>query len=87
MQTLPEQLRHLSVHRGHNLKITNQHGELIDTSRAKQMTFSGSRAELLARLAQLESAGATGVIFVTSGVDVGRALHAFASLVGLRGNG
>ncbi len=86
VQALPEHLRHLSVHRGHNLDITNQHDELIDTSRAKQMTFSGSRAELLARLQQLQAAGATGVIFGTSGADVARELHAFATVVGLRGH-
>jgi hypothetical protein len=47
------------------------------------MTFTGRREELRARLDDLESAGATGVIFGTSGADVERELHAFAEVADL----
>ena len=80
---VPEQTRHLVVNRGHNWDISNGHDALIDTSAAEQMTFTGTPEALLARLAKLEAAGATGVIFGTSGTDVERELHAFARLVGL----
>jgi alkanesulfonate monooxygenase SsuD/methylene tetrahydromethanopterin reductase-like flavin-dependent oxidoreductase (luciferase family) len=43
----------------------------------------GTRDELRPRLAALEAAGATGVIFGTSGADVEREMHAFAEVVGL----
>jgi hypothetical protein len=33
-----EKIRHLSVHRGHSLDISNGHDALVDISAAKQMT-------------------------------------------------
>jgi 5,10-methylenetetrahydromethanopterin reductase len=77
-------VRHLSVHRGHNLDVSNGHDALVDVSNGKQMTFSGTRAELRERLAQLEAKGATGIIFGTSGQDVERELRAYAEVAGLR---
>jgi 5,10-methylenetetrahydromethanopterin reductase len=79
-----ENVRHLSVHRGHSLDISNGHDALVDISAAKQMTFTGTREELRERLAQLEARGATGVIFGTSGYDVERELRAYAEVAGLR---
>src|SRR5262249_32293792 len=81
---VPEQIRHVAVNRGHNWDISNGHDALIDTTAAEQMTFTGTSETLRARLAKLEAAGATGVIFGTSGTDVERELHAFARLVDLR---
>ena len=79
-----EEIRHLEVNRGHNWDISNGHDALIDTAAAEQMTFTGTPEALRARLAKLEVAGATGVIFGTSGTDVERELHSFARLVDLR---
>ncbi len=81
---VPEPIRHLAVNRGHKWDISNGHDALIDTSAAEQMTFTGTPEALRARLAKLEAAGATGVIFGTSGAGVERELHAFARLVDLR---
>jgi 5,10-methylenetetrahydromethanopterin reductase len=80
---IPEPLRHLSVHRGHTIDVSNGHDRLVDVSAAKQMTFTGTRDELRARLVALEEAGATGVIFGTSGVDVEREMRAYAEVAGL----
>src|SRR5581483_9003566 len=77
-------VRHLSVHRGHNLDVSNGHDALVDVSAAKQATFTGTRAELRERLARLEAGGATGIIFGTSGHDVARELRAYAEVAGLR---
>jgi 5,10-methylenetetrahydromethanopterin reductase len=79
-----ENVRHLSIHRGHSLDISNRHDELVDVSAAKRMTFTGTREELRERLAQLEARGATGIIFGTSGYDVERELRAYAEVAGLR---
>ena len=84
VRQVPERVRHLAVNRGHNLDVSNGHDQLIDTSAAQQMTFTGAPDDLRQRLAKLEAAGATGVIFGTSGADVERELHAFARLVDLR---
>jgi hypothetical protein len=64
---VPEPIRDLAVHRGHNWGISNGHDALIDTSAAEQ-TFTGTPEALRARLTQLEAGGATGVIFGTGGV-------------------
>jgi 5,10-methylenetetrahydromethanopterin reductase len=84
IERVDENVRHLSVHRGHNLDVSNDHDPLVDVSNAKQMTFTGTRAELRARLAQLEARGATGIIFGTSGYDVERELRGYAEVAGLR---
>ena len=79
-----EDVRHLSVNRGHNLDVSNGHDRLVDVAGAKQMTFTGTREALRERLAQFEARGATGVIFGTSGYDVERELRAYAEVAGLR---
>ncbi|WP_158933000.1 LLM class flavin-dependent oxidoreductase [Acidisphaera sp. S103] len=84
VERVEESVRHLSVHRGHNLDVSNGHDALVDVSNAKQTTFTGTRAELRERLAKLEAAGATGVIFGTTGYDVERELRAYAEVAGLR---
>jgi 5,10-methylenetetrahydromethanopterin reductase len=83
VREVPAELRHLSVHRGHNLVIDSPQDDLIDMSIAKQVSFTGTRDELRARLDALERQGATGIIFGTSGADVPRELRAFAELAGL----
>jgi 5,10-methylenetetrahydromethanopterin reductase len=42
VEHVDENVRHLSVHRGHNLDVSNGHGPLVDVSAAKQMTFTGT---------------------------------------------
>jgi 5,10-methylenetetrahydromethanopterin reductase len=84
VERVGEDVRHLSVHRGHNLDVSNGHDLLVDVSAAKQMTFTGTREELRERLTQLEARGATGIIFGTSGYDVERELRAYAEVAGLR---
>ena len=82
VERVDENVRHLSVHRGHNLDVSNGHDALVDVSNAKQMTFTGTREELRERLAQFEARGATGVIFGTTGYDVERELRAYAEVAG-----
>lgn len=84
VERVEESVRHLSVHRGHNLDVSNGHDALVDVSNARQTTFTGTRAELRERLARLEAGGATGVIFGTTGYDVERELRAYAEVAGLR---
>ncbi len=83
VERVEESVRHLSVHRGHTIDITNGHDELVDTSAARELTFTGTRAELRERIVQLDADGATGIIFGTSGHDVERELRAFAEVADL----
>ena len=84
VERVEENVRHLSVHRGHTLDVSNGHDELVDVSAAKQMTLTGTRDELRGRIAQLAADGATGIIFGTSGYDVERELRAYAEVAGLQ---
>ena len=84
VERVVENVRHLSVHRGHNLDVSNGHDALVDVSNAKQMTFTGTREALRERLAQYEASDATGIIFGTTGYDVERELRACAEVAGLR---
>jgi 5,10-methylenetetrahydromethanopterin reductase len=84
VERVGEGVRHLSVHRGHNLDVSNGHDGVVDVSNAKQMTFTGTREELRERLRRLEAGGASGVIFGTTGYDVERELRAYAEVAGLR---
>jgi 5,10-methylenetetrahydromethanopterin reductase len=84
VERVSESIRHLSVHRGHNLDVSNGHDSLVDVSAAKQMTFRGTHEELRERLTQLEARGATGIIFGTSSYDVERELRAYAEVAGLK---
>jgi 5,10-methylenetetrahydromethanopterin reductase len=83
VRELPHELRHLSVHRGHLLVIDSPQDELIDMNIARQVSFTGTRDELRARLEGFERQGATGIIFGTSGADVPREMRAFAGVAGL----
>jgi 5,10-methylenetetrahydromethanopterin reductase len=84
VERVEENVRHLSVHRGHNLDVSNGHDALVDVSNAQQTTFTGTREALRERLAKLEAGGATGVIFGTTGYDVEREMRAYAEVAGLR---
>ncbi len=81
---VPAEIRHLAANKGHNWDISNGHDELVDTSLAEKMSFTGTPEALRARIKKLEEGGATGIIFGTSGTDVERELHAFARLVELK---
>ncbi len=83
VEQVPEPVRHLSVHRGHTVDVSNGHDQLVNVSVAKEVTFTGTRDELRVRLEALEAAGASGVIFGTSGADVEREMHAYAEVAGL----
>jgi len=83
VEQVPANVRHLSVHRGHVLEVTNGHDDLVDLSLARRLSFTGTRDELRSRLGEIEAAGATGVIIGTSGADVARELRAFAEVAGL----
>jgi 5,10-methylenetetrahydromethanopterin reductase len=83
VQKLPERERMLSVHTGHTVDVSNDHDSLVGTSMAKQVTFTGTRDELRARIDDLVARGATGMIFGTGGLDVPRDIRAFAEVAGL----
>jgi 5,10-methylenetetrahydromethanopterin reductase len=77
-------VRHLSVHRGHNFDVSNGHDALVDVSNAKTDELQGHARGVARTSPQLQARGATGIVFGTTGYDVERELRAYADVAGLR---
>jgi 5,10-methylenetetrahydromethanopterin reductase len=75
-----EGVRHLEVHRGHLLHLTERERPLITPSLIAAATETGTRAEVAARLEDIAASGVEGVLYGPMGDDVPRELQAFAEL-------
>lgn len=81
--TFPESVRHLEVHRGHLIEVTDAERPLITPELVKKATGSGTAAEVEAALAEIEGAGVEGVLYGPMGHDIPRELQAFAECAGI----
>jgi 5,10-methylenetetrahydromethanopterin reductase len=83
----PEGARHLAVHEGHVVTVTERDRPILDAAGPAILAsgWTGDRASIRARLAEAEARGATEVIYTPAGPDVPRELEAFASAAA--GNG
>ena len=82
VEKLPADLRHLSVHEGHLVEVS----ELDRRHLAPQLgalTFSGTEAQLREKLARLADEGLTEIVYQPLGSDIPRELEAFAKMAGL----
>jgi 5,10-methylenetetrahydromethanopterin reductase len=77
---LPERERHLAVHEDHLVAVTERDRPLLRGDLLPAFTWTGTRAELRARLDALEAAGATEVLYAPMGPDVARELEAFMEM-------
>jgi 5,10-methylenetetrahydromethanopterin reductase len=77
----PEGERHLAVHEGHVVTVTERDTPLLDAAGAALLGtgWTGDRVSVRSRLEHAATAGATEVIYTPAGPDVGRELEAFAS--------
>lgn len=85
VELAPEDARHLSVHDGH-LVALNRHDRLIwEQSRdlATQLTLTGTREQVRARLDEMGKNGVTEVAYQPVGPDKIRELRAFADAAGI----
>jgi len=80
IEALPEAVRHLSVHAGHMVELSELDRRHISPALGA-MTFSGTREALRARIAELESQGMTELLWTPCGPDVERELRAMAEVV------
>ncbi len=71
--------RHLEVHRGHLIELTEQERPVITPELIARTTGTGPAAEVRARLAGLAGAGTAGVLYGPMGPDIPRELAAFAA--------
>jgi 5,10-methylenetetrahydromethanopterin reductase len=86
VEAVDEPRRHLAIHDGH-LAVLGEYDEALLARAAPLLakwTMTGTRAELVTRLAQLSSAGVSEIAYQPMGPDIARELAAFAEAAGLR---
>jgi 5,10-methylenetetrahydromethanopterin reductase len=84
VETVPAAVRHLEVHQGHCVDLSNRHDrQHLDMTKIKEMSFTGTADELRARMDSMEAGGATEIMYGTMGSDIPRELRRFAEVAGL----
>jgi 5,10-methylenetetrahydromethanopterin reductase len=79
IEELPESERHLAVHEGHLVRVTEREQHLLDPSLVS-FSWTAEAADLRARLDALEQQGATEILYAPMGPDVSRELRAFREM-------
>jgi len=83
IEAIPARERHLALHEGHLVSVTERDRGLLDGGMLRTLTFTGTRAELRDRLGGLAAAGATEIVYAPMGPEVARELRAFAEMADL----
>lgn len=81
IDSLGEDDRHILLHKGHLMEVSEHDDRLIPRETAQAMTFTGSIETLRARLEEMAASGITEVVYQPAGPDIPRELEAFARLV------
>ncbi|MET0985153.1 MAG: LLM class flavin-dependent oxidoreductase [Steroidobacteraceae bacterium] len=81
-KTAPER-RHLAAWSKHLVGLTQEDKLALTPEAVRQMTFTGTPDELRTRLRDIESKGATEVIYQPAGSDIPGELRRFAAMAGL----
>ncbi len=84
VEDVPPNVRHLTVHEDHLVRVTERDEPLLDGHTLAAFTWTGSSRQLRGRLDELEAAGATEILYAPMGPDVPRELEAFAAMAGKR---
>jgi 5,10-methylenetetrahydromethanopterin reductase len=79
----PEGQRHLAVHEGHFVTVTDRDRPLLDAAGEGLLAtgWTGTPAQVAERADQAAEAGVTELAFVPAGADITRELRAFATAV------
>jgi 5,10-methylenetetrahydromethanopterin reductase len=83
IEAVPERTRHLALHEGHMVYVTERDRGLLTGETIAAFTFTGTAKELAGRLVVLEEGGATEVALQPGGRDIERELRSFAAMAGL----
>ncbi len=83
IEAIPQRTRHLALHEGHMVYVTERDRDVVTGQMIAELTFTGTVEELAERLASLEASGATEVVLQPGGRDVARELNAFAAMARL----
>ena len=80
---LPERTRHLRLHEGHLVAVSERDQAVLTPDLVQQLTLTGPARAVRARLDQLEAQGVTEIAYQPAGPDIERELTAFAKAAGL----
>jgi 5,10-methylenetetrahydromethanopterin reductase len=79
----PAPSRHLAVHEGHLVQVTERDAPLLDGDMLASFTWTGPAGQLRDRLDALEASGGTEILYAPMGPDIPRELRAFAAMAGI----
>jgi 5,10-methylenetetrahydromethanopterin reductase len=85
IEKVDPRVRHLAVHDRHLIAVTERDRPYITGDLIRAFTYTGTRAEIAAKLAAAEAGGVTEIAFQPAGPDIPRELRAFAEAAGLSG--
>jgi 5,10-methylenetetrahydromethanopterin reductase len=80
VEEVPAAQRHLAVHEDHLVAVTDRDRPLLNGDLLPAFTWTGSAADLRARLEPLAASGVTEILYAPMGPDVPRELRAFADM-------
>lgn len=76
----PEATRHLRVHEGHFVELSDSDRPYVTGELIQQLTWTASAAELRARIRQVGDTGVTELLYAPMGPDVSRELRIFKEM-------
>ncbi len=79
---IDERRRHLEIHRGHLIELTEWERPVISAELIARTTGTGTPEEVRAHLAGIAASGAQGVLYGPVGPDIPRELASFAAAAG-----
>jgi 5,10-methylenetetrahydromethanopterin reductase len=85
IEAIPERTRHLAVHEGHMVYLTDRDRQHVTGEMVAAMTFTGTAKDLAERMLAMEQGGATELVVQPGGTDIERELRKFAAMAGLAG--
>jgi 5,10-methylenetetrahydromethanopterin reductase len=83
MEQFDARSRHLEMHRGHLIEVSELERPLITPSLIRATTATGTDDEVRANLDSIERSGIAGVLFGPQGPDIPREMRRFAMAAGL----
>jgi 5,10-methylenetetrahydromethanopterin reductase len=83
LRGIDERHRHLAMHRGHLMELTDLERPYITPELIRRGTDTGTPAEVRERLTGFAASGASGVLYLPAGKGIPRELAAFSRCAGL----
>jgi len=85
IEAIPERVRHLAIHEGHMVEVSERDRPFVTGELIGSMTFTGTPKDLADRMAAMEQGGATELAVQPGGRHVEHELRKFADMAGLAG--